>query len=181
MKKHITIFLFLTTFPVQLFAISQQSLKKYPHQLLSQDYGILNEFNLKKYTDGIFSKPFDWKISGLDYWQCFPTKNVSVWYKKGSYDPDEKVVRGNPHITIKASSLVHDYEPQGSYSLDYAKEKVTTWKRLMKNQKYVCIGGAFAGTYKKIENGQEIIEHGWIFENLKTKKGCDSYFSGWCN
>ena len=51
----------------------------------------------------------------------------------------------------------------------------------MKNEKYVCIGGAFAGTYKKIAHGKETIEHGWIFENLKTKKGCDSYFSGWCS
>lgn len=58
---------------------------------------------------------------------------------------------------------------------------LTTWKRLMKNQEYVCIGGAFAGTYKKIENGQEIKKHGWIFKNLKTKKGCDSYFSDWCS
>lgn len=51
----------------------------------------------------------------------------------------------------------------------------------MKNQPYVCIGGAFAGTRKKKVDGKEITEHGWIFENFKTKKGCDSYFSGWCN
>lgn len=50
----------------------------------------------------------------------------------------------------------------------------------MKNQQYVCIGGAFAGIHKKIVAGNEITEHGWIFENLKTKKSCDSYFSGWC-
>ena len=51
----------------------------------------------------------------------------------------------------------------------------------MKGQQYVCIGGAFTGTLKKLENGKEITEYGWIFENLKTKRGCDSYFSGWCS
>src|SRR5580700_2433488 len=104
------IFLFYLIFPMKIFSIDQQSLKKYPHQLLNQDYDILDEANLKRYTDGVFSKPFDWKITGLDYWQCFPTKNVTVWYDKGVYDSYDKVVRSDPHITIKiAPMLVHDY------------------------------------------------------------------------
>ena len=183
MKKYF--FLIITIYllnPIQLFAINPGSLEKYPHQLLTNDYGILNETNLKRYADNIISKPFNWDITGFDYWQCFSTKNVAVWYDKGVYDPYDKVVRSNPHITIKiASTLVHDYEPRRNFSIDYAKEKVSAWKRLIKNQKYVCIGGAFAGTHKKIVDGREITEHGWIFENLKTKKGCDSYFSGWCS
>jgi hypothetical protein len=182
MKKYFKIFLFFLIFPVQLFAISQQSFKKYPYQLLSQDYGILNEANLKRYTDGIFPKRFDWKITGLDYWQCFPTKNVIVWYEKGEYDPYDKVLRSEPYITIQETKVVvHEYEQRRNFSIDYAKEKVKRWKQLMKNQQYVCIGGAFAGTHEKIKNGKKITEHGWVFENLKTKKGCDSYFSGWCN
>jgi len=182
MKKYffLVITIFLLT-PIQLSAINPNSLKKYPYQLITTDYGILNEANLKRYVDGIIPKPFNWDITGFDYWQCFPTKNVTVWYDKGTYDPDDKVVRSDPHIRIKASPMViHEYEPRRNFSIDYAKEKVAAWKRLMKNQQYVCIGGAFAGTHKKLKNGQEITEHGWIFENLKTKKGCDSYFSGWC-
>lgn len=50
--------------------------------------------------------------------------------------------------------VIHEYEPRRNFSIDYAKEKVTAWKHLMKNQKYACIGGAFAGTYKKIINGK---------------------------
>src|SRR3990167_4068438 len=182
MKKYLflAITIFLLT-PIQLFAINPNSLKKYPYQLITTDYGILNEANLKRYVDDIIPKSFNWDITGFDYWQCFPTKSVFVWYEKGEYDSDEKITRGHPHITIKIDpKVIHDYVVRRGFSLDYAKEKVTAWKRLMKNQKYVCIGGAFAGTYKKIENGKEITEHGWIFENLKTKKGCDSYFSGWC-
>jgi hypothetical protein len=182
MKKYL--FLVITIFlltPMQLSAIGQNSLKKYPYQLISTDYGILNEANLKRYVDGIIPKPFNWDITGFDYWQCFPTKNVTVWYDKGTYDPYDKVVRSDPHISIKASPMVtHEYEPRKNFSIDFAKEKVTIWRHLMKNEKYVCIGGAFTGTHKKIVNRKEITEHGWIYENLKTKKGCDSYFSGWC-
>ena len=102
--------------------------------------------------------------------------------RKGEYDSDEKITRGHPHLTIKNNPTeVHDYVVRRGFSLDYAKEKVAKWKQLMKNQEYVCIGGAFSGTNKKIINGRETKEHGWIFENLKTQKGCDSYFSGWCS
>lgn len=167
--------------PLRLFAINPQSLKKYPYQLLTNDHGILNEANLKRYADDIVVQPFTWKITGFDYWQCFPTKNVTIWYEQRTYDPYDKVIPADPHITVNiARNKIHDYTPRRTFSLDYAKEKVTRWKKILKNQEYVCIGGAFAGTYKKTKNGNEIIEHGWIFENLKTKQGCDSYFSGWC-
>src|SRR3990167_3221151 len=100
MKKYLflAITLFLLT-PIQLFAINSNSLKKYPYQLITTDYGILNETNLKRYVDGIIPKPFNWDITGFDYWQCFTTKNVTVWYDKGTYDSDEKITRGHPHIT----------------------------------------------------------------------------------
>lgn len=173
------IFLF---FGIRLFAINPESLKKYSNPLISNDYGILNEANLKRYTDDIISEPFNWKITGFDYWQCFQTKKVFVWYERGDYDSDEKITRGHPHITIEIHPTeIHDYVIRRGFSIEYAKEQVAIWKRLIKNQQYVCVGGAFAGTHEIVKNGKKIIEHGWIFENLKTKKGCDSYFSGWCD
>ena len=183
MKTYFLFFLTICLFyPMQDFAIDAKSLKKYPYQLITDDYGILSEANLRKYVDGIIPKPFKWDITGFDYWQCFSTKSVSAWYEKGEYDADEKITRGYPHITIKNNlTEIHDYVVRRGFSLDYAKEKVAKWNWLMKNQKYVCLGGAFSGTDKKIIDGKEIEEHGWIFENLKTNKGCDSYFSGWCN
>ena len=44
----------------------------------------------------------------------------------------------------------------------------------------LSIGGYFVETNEKFQNGKKILNHLWVFENLKTKKGCDSYFSGWC-
>jgi len=51
----------------------------------------------------------------------------------------------------------------------------------MKDPQFVCIGGYFVRANEKISNGKKISEQLWVFENLKTKRGCDSYFSGWCN
>lgn len=180
MKRYFIVVIFLVL-SLNGFALTQESLKKFPYQLISNDYGILNERNLKRYVDDTIPKPFNWEITGFDYWQCFPIKKVTVWHDKGVYDFDDKVLRSDPHISIQeTSTTMHIYEPRRNFSLSYAKEKVATWKRLMKNEKNVCIGGAFAGTRKRIVDGKKIIEHGWIYENLKTNKGCDSYFSGWC-
>ncbi len=174
--------LFLLIMPLKLLAITPEALKKHPYQLLTNDYGILNEANLKRYTYEVNVEPFTGKFNGLDYWQCYPTKNVTVWYEKETDDPYEKTERGDAHITVSiTSTIIYDYVPRRSFSSDYAKEKVSTWKHLIKNQQYTCIGGIYVSTHRKIKDGQEVTEHGWIFENLKTKKGCDSYFSRWCN
>ena len=182
MKKHsllISVICLLAS--SQLFAINQQSLKKYPYQLLTNDYGILNEANLKRYTYEVNVEPFTGKFNGLDYWQCFPTKNVTVWYEKGDYDPDEKITHGSPYIRIKTNSTTtYDYALRRAFSLNYAQDKIKKWQQLMKNQQFVCIGGSFIRTNEKIQHGKKEYNHLWVFENLKTKKGCDSYFSGWC-
>lgn len=166
----------------QLFAISPEILKKYPHQLLTNDYDILNEANLKKYTEEVNVEPFTGKFNGLDYWRCYETRNVTVWYEKGDYDPDEKITHGSPYIQVKANSTTtYEYFLRRAFSLAYAQNKVKKWNQLMKNQEFVCIGGSFDKTNEKIQDGKKMINHLWVFANLKTKKGCDSYFSGWCS
>jgi|HubBroStandDraft_6_1064221.scaffolds.fasta_scaffold2207967_1 hypothetical protein len=74
-------------------------------------------------------------------------KKVSVWYDKGIYDPDDKVVRSDPHISIQGTStiIMHVYEPRRNFSIAYAREKVATWKRLMNNENmYVSVGRLLA-------------------------------------
>src|SRR6185295_2319407 len=84
MKKYFLIFWLVT--PLKLLAINPETLKKYPYQLLTNDYGILNAANLKRYTKEINVEPFTGKFNGLDYWQCFSTKNITVWYEKENDD-----------------------------------------------------------------------------------------------
>ena len=76
--------------------------------------------------------------------------------------------------------MAYDYALRRALPLEYARHKVKKWQQLMKNQQFVCVGGYFVETNEKIHNGKKISEQLWVFENLKTKKGCDSYFSGWC-
>lgn len=38
------------------------------------------------------------------HWQCFPTKDVTVFFKKGVYDPYEKITPVYTMINIKDNS-----------------------------------------------------------------------------
>ena len=54
------------------------------------------------------------------------------------------------------------------------------WQKLMKNEKYVCLAGSMGRTEKKTKHNKLHIKYLWIFEKIKTLKGCDSYFTGQC-
>ncbi|HSW48406.1 MAG TPA: hypothetical protein VLG67_05000, partial [Candidatus Saccharimonadales bacterium] len=149
--------------------MNPEVLKKYPYQLLTNDYGILNESNLKRYTYEVNVEPFTGKFSGLDYWRCYETKNVTVWYEKGSYDPYDKITYSSSYIQVKTeSTTIYEYSLRRAFSLDYARNKVRRWQKLMKGQQFVCIGGYFVRTKEKNPNGKKISEQLWVFENLKT-------------
>jgi len=180
--KKILFFTFIFFLSSQwVFAIDQESLKKYPYQLLTNDYGILNEANLKRYTYKKKIEPYTRKFNGIDYWQCFPTKNVNVWYEKNDFDLDG-TLHSNPYILVTINpTTTYQYCLCRSSSADYAQDKVKKWQDLMKNQQFVCIGGSYNQTSYKFQNGKKTTNQSWFFENLKTKKGCDSYFSGWCD
>ena len=150
MEKYFLTFLLIIR--LNLSGISPEVLKKYPYQLITNDYGILNESNLKKYTEKVNVEPFKGNFNGLDYWQCFPTKNITVWYEKETDDPYDKMKRGDAHITISITpAIIHDYVPRRSFSSDFAKKKVSIWKHFIQNQQYACIGGIYVALTIKLK------------------------------
>lgn len=171
----------LSILPIRLFPVTQEIINKYPYQLLTNDYGILKESDFKQQIEGIVVHPYTLKINGF-YWQCFHTKDVTVLLKKGIYDSYEKMTPVYTMIHIKDNSTkAHEYEARRYLSLEYAKKRINKWKAIMDKQKYVCIGGRFAGIHEKIINGEKIAEYGWLLDILKTRKGCEYYFVEKCN
>ncbi len=80
-----------------------------------------------------------------------------------------KDIRDNEHIK-------HNYEMRASWTITGYQKRFNKWLKLMEGEKYVCLAGHFVDLEKKVRNGKTWITYGWIFEKLKTKKGCDSYF-----
>lgn len=55
-------------------------------------------------------------------------------------------------------------------------KQVDQWHTLMKKEKYVCLAGSFGEVTPKTVNGKTLLVYGWIYDKLKTKKGCSAYW-----
>ena len=52
------------------------------------------------------------------------------------------------------------------------------WLDLTSHEPMVCLTGLNAGLNKEIDG---TMTRTWVFDKFKTKKGCESYFEGYCD
>jgi hypothetical protein len=76
------------------------------------------------------------------------------------------------------SSGYHEYSMRRVWPTSTYEDRFNLWLKLMKNEKYVCLLGDFV--YRE-EKTKGVVSQHWVFEKIKTKKGCDSYFAGDCH
>ncbi len=169
-----------------VWSISQNIKSKYPSVLLTEDYDILSENDLASYSLGIKPVPFSAKRrSDYQYWQCFPRERVSLILKDKGFSSEDiggEDNYGDLQIEVWLDGLIsHQYFMRRPSSVVGYEEIFNRWQRLMKNEKYVCLGGRFTHYEEKTENSLKKKIYSWTFEMLKTKKGCDSYFLNQCN
>ena len=164
------------------YAVSTAAKQKYPHQLLTDDYSILNENDLAACTLGMGLTPIFGKNSlGFNYWQCFSREQLSITLRDtGLIDTDGDRIDPMGYIEITATDnnrTIHKYQMRRSWPVKYFQKDFIQWRKLMKGEKYVCLEGSFVDHKYKIENGEEQEVYGWIFNELKTKKGCAAYLN----
>lgn len=162
-------------------AVTLSAKHKYPYPLLTEDHKILNERDLAVYTWGLTPRQFTDKEPSGDYyyWQCFPREQVSVTFidsgityvDLGSDTAADLEIR----VAVKPG-VYHEYGMRRGWTVAQYQTDFTRWHKLMKNEKYVCLAGSFIGREETVENDIHNETYGWIFEAIKTKKGCDSYF-----
>ncbi len=156
--------------------------KKYPYGLLTPDHGILNEDDLGVYAWWAEPGPFseDSFSSGYMYWQCFPASMVTLGCKKLSSD-DPKIPFSDADIRIEMETEIHEYEFRRAIELEACKHYLKNWKRLIQGEYAVCFGGHPASVeYRKVKGKTKKVT-GWVYDKLKTKKGCYSYFGKHCS
>jgi hypothetical protein len=184
MKRWIVVILFfLLGYFCDANAINNIAKQKYPYQLLTEDYDILNENDLGGYVWGMNPAPFLGKDSGLNYWQCFPREQVSlVLEDSGLYSEDlGKDTIGDLIIVVQTKPGVsHEYKMRREWTVSDFQKDFNHWRNLMKEEKNVCLGGSFVEHKKWVENDKTKETYEWIFDKIKTKKGCDGYFDD-CN
>lgn len=162
--------------------------QKYPHGLLTEDYGILDENDLL--ADAKDITPYPYNINkfqpGYMRWQCFPTKDTEFTYEKwmGS-DPS-----GPASVIVEMcafgfhtlnGNISHSYGGRRAYQIAFCKRLQEEWNKLTKNELYVCLNGSPDSELKKVKNGKNFqYEKAWTWNQFKTKKGCHYYFQGGC-
>ena len=175
MKTTFIVLFFLTPF----FLYAQSWLqKKYPHGLLTDDYGILTEADLLCETERAVT-PYIIEDNSSPYqrWQCFETKKVLFKYSTWRDDYTDfgrgATLCDYSFNVTDAAGIHHIYVARRAKELIDCRELFREWKNVRKNSKYTCLLGEPASYENK--------EKGWIWGKTKTKNGCMSYFMGECD
>ncbi len=161
-------------------ATSINAKNKYPYVLLGNtDYGILNEDDLGAFSWGRERRPFNPKSSMGYYWQCFPREVIKIILKdigtsSAEVGGKENIADLNIEVWINPN-LIYEYEMRARWPVADFEKRFNKWRNIMKQEKYVCLAGEYVNYEHKTSNGMETDVYGWIFEKIKTKKGCDSY------
>jgi hypothetical protein len=89
MKTKILFLILCLSLSSDVFAVCLAAKKRYPYSLITDDYGILNEEDLRHYNKISRPKPFSEKEIGGFYWQCFPCELVSMNLEDMGYSSED--------------------------------------------------------------------------------------------
>ncbi len=170
---------------MDLFSLNLGVQEKYSKILLIQDYGILSQDDLAAYTRDVKPVIFSGEIGkNYNYWQCFPRANVTITLRDKGYSAEDiGNIENYGNLLINVWShdgISNEYSMRRPWAIDEQEIIFKKWQKLMKNEKYVCLSGNMGRSEKKIKHNKLHIKYSWIFEKIKTLKGCDSYFTGQC-
>jgi len=180
MKKLAILFIILSVMTYGAFSFSLPVTGGYSNALLTNDYGILNKYFIEHYVPGLKTRPFTTQTpsGAYIYWQCFPREHIVVTLEDTGFSSDDfgwgnNIADLKIRVTIK-QNIFHQYNARKRMTVTEFEKIFNKWQNIMKGEKYVCLAGSFMFREHKIEYGKEREEYQWIFEALKTEKGCDS-------
>lgn len=173
-------YLFVVSVPMALQASThlQELNQRFPFGLLTDDYGVLDELDLKINTCIAEPTPFSKSntISPYPYWQCFEVKRSKMDCERGKYDPHEKALMSMLVVSGKREGERHEFISRRPMPLSSCKLFQKDWQKFTWHEKYVCVSGSDHSI--EIQDGKPVWI--WIFGRYKTHKGCDSYFADEC-
>lgn len=165
------------------------SLLYFSHQIslavTQEDYA---KCDIPKSNYGILTKKNTTNCAHAIKWQCFPVEDVEVTLK---YIGMNKILEppgytGDVTITAYVNELEsgdyqirHEYSMRRIWSFDAAEDMFHKLQKILAKQEYVCIAGGLVSDERDTYKKQDV--HAWIFEKMRTKKGCHSWSEGGCN
>ncbi|OGQ15792.1 MAG: hypothetical protein A3B70_04365 [Deltaproteobacteria bacterium RIFCSPHIGHO2_02_FULL_40_11] len=151
--------------------------------LIPPGYGIVTDDDLAYDAARRIIPPYEPnnEFSGALYWQCVPKRDVVPKYTtwRGN-DPmgawDKIITLCAFEISIHREGEVHRYISRRALPVETCRLFMNEWKTVTLDQDIVCLNGE-GGSYSKSKEKYRY----WTWEKFKTKKGCFSYFHGYCN
>lgn len=145
---------------------------RFPYGLLSDDYGILNMNDLAINACIAEPRPFNAnnQYYPYAYWQCFESKTISFRCDSSGIPDEHEGIMGL--VIVKASShhVQHEYLERKLWPIKDCKDFLKDATALLNGARYACISGSFIGNEIN-HSGHQVSS--WVFERLKTKKGCE--------
>lgn len=162
-------------------SINQTLRERYPHSLLTPDYGIVTEFDLADDARTYRMAPYDPQTSRQAYWRCVPTKEVSSLYETWrDSDPlgskDSIITLCSLYTMVKSKDAWHLYHGRRAQPVEFCREYIKKWKALTKDEPVVCLSGDATGVETKKVKGVSRRIYSWVWNKFRTPKGCHSYF-----
>lgn len=178
--------------PIASNGLSADLKKKYPYTVLTKDYGILNEIDLDSELDGVKHPPlFSHKNRAYIYWQCFPRDSVRISLEDMGDSPEddpESDVKYHGENNAKLNIIIfskkntyHKYTMINSFPTTLTEDRFNRYLKLMQGAKNVCIAGAYLEKEVIAIDGKKQHIYYWVFEKMKTQKGCESYHRNGCH
>ena len=176
---------FLCCISMDLFSLTLNVQAQYAQVLMTQDHGLLTKDELTAYTRDVKPALYAGEIDkNYLYWQCFPREHVTITLIDKGYSSEDigNIDNyGDIFITVWSyEGISNEYSMRRPWAVDEEEELFHKWQKLMKNEKYVCLAGSIGRAEEKSVNHKRYITYFWVFERIKTKKGCDSYFAHQC-
>ena len=61
------------------------------------------------------------------------------------------------------------------------EDRFNQYLKVMQDEKYICFAGAYMEKEVRVIQGKKQQVHYWVFEKMKTKKGCEAYHQNGCH
>lgn len=156
------------------YKISELSRK---NAVLTESYGILNQDDIDIYA-WIWSYDRFHNSAGIEYWTCHPAASVAkLTCRDFGYDSDQKEHNAELEIDIHDRGKVHEITGRRAIDIVACKKIVADIRNLLKGESHFCAGLIY-NHEDKDEAGRP--RFSWVYDKFKTKRGCVSYFQGYC-
>lgn len=154
--------------------------KKFPLGLMTPSYGVLAEEDLLYYSRIGSPAPFDSAGGNFSVWVCAETHRFKfVCRDFGKSDlPGDTEHNGEFSFNVELDNMTYRFYPRRAYEIDFCKEILNDWKKLAKNEPYLCAAGGPIDSGVS-EDGKKF--RGVVYEKIKSKHRCISWFPNECN